>query len=114
VRISKRRNRSLRGKGKTGSAPNLSTERHTTSKRKIRRILGCQKGEALFGRANVRHTRWLWSLPGLLANLIGDASERHRFLFRAHIVDGRTPAQMTDAGDDFVVLRWLRAKAAGS
>jgi hypothetical protein len=64
------------------------------SKRKICRVLERYKAEALSGRADMRHLRWLWSLPGLLANL----TDGHNFLFNARIVDGRTPAQMTRHG----------------
>jgi len=52
--------------------------------------------------------------PGLVANLIGARSAQHRFLFRARLTDGRTPGQAISDGDDFEVLRHLRAIASGN
>jgi hypothetical protein len=89
-------------------------ERMTVSKRKIRRDLGRHKAEALAGRTDVVPTRLLWSLPGLLANLISDRAARHHFLYQARLTDGRSPAKAISDGDDFEVLRHLRAIAAGN
>ena len=84
------------------------------SKRLIRRVIGRRKAQAHTRRANANPTRLLWSLPGLLTNLIGTSSAQHRFLYQARLVDGRTPAQAISDGDDFKVLRHLRAIASGN
>jgi hypothetical protein len=84
------------------------------SKRLIRRRLGRHKAAALAYGDNTLKARVAWSLPGLLANVIGNRAARHHFLYRARLANGRSPARAISDGDDFEVLRHLRAIASGN
>lgn len=50
-----------------------------------------------------------WSLPGLIADFYPTRETQHAFLFLTRAFDGRTPAELIDAGEDLIVLEFLRS-----